>query len=31
MVGDAIIADRLIYHYGQTKAVDRISFNVKEG
>ena len=28
MVEDAIIADRLIYHYGQTKAVDRISFNV---
>ncbi len=31
MVGDAIIADSLTYHYGQTKAVDGISFNVKEG
>lgn len=31
MVGDAIIADRLTYRYGRTKAVDRISFNVGEG
>ena len=31
MVGDAIIADRLIYHYGRTKAVDGIGFKVGEG
>jgi len=31
MFGPAIIADRLRYHYGQTKAVDGISFKVGEG
>ena len=31
MFGAAIIADRLRYHYGQTKAVDGISFKVGEG
>jgi len=31
MFGAAIIADRLRYHYCQTKAVDGISFKVGEG